>query len=259
VAIVAGSRGKAGAALLAALGALRAGAGLVTIACPASIEGGFLARLPEAMTLPLPDEEGALAADAAEALRPLLESCDAAAVGPGLGTGEGARRAIRAVQKSGIAALFDADALNAFAGDPEAFRRRAPTIITPHAGEAARLLGSSPAGIQRARPRAAAELARRSRAVAVLKGAGTITASPDGFLWLNPTGSPALAKGGTGDVLAGVGAAFLAQGLEAADAAVAAAFTHGQAGEAAGAIGGERGTLASEVADAVAGVLRSFE
>ncbi len=259
VAIVAGSGGKAGAAMLAALGALRAGAGLVTIACPASIERGFLARLPEAMTLPLPDDEGALAADAADALEPLLRSCDAAAVGPGLGTGDGARRAIRAVQKSGVAALFDADALNAFAGDPEAFRRRAPTVITPHPGEAGRLLGSGAAEIQRDRPRAAAELARRSRAVAVLKGAGTITASPGGFLWLNPTGSPALAKGGTGDVLAGVGAAFLAQGLEAADAAVAAVFVHGQAGEAAGEIRGERGTLASEVADAVAGVLRSFE
>jgi len=259
VAIVAGSRGKAGAAMLAALGALRAGAGLVTIACPESIERGFLARLPEAMTLPLPDEGGALAPEAAGALRTLLESCDAAAVGPGLGTGAGARAAIRAVLKSDVAALFDADALNAFARDPEAFRRRAPTVVTPHPGEAARLLGSSVAAIQRDRPGAAAELARRSRAVAVLKGAGTITASRDGFLWLNPTGSPALAKGGSGDVLAGVGAAFLAQGLEAADAAVAAAFVHGQAGEAAGEVRGERGTLASEVADAVADVLRSFE
>ena len=259
VAIVAGSRGKAGAGMLAALGALRAGAGLVTIACPESIERGFLARLPEAMTLPLPEEDGALSRDAADALRPLLETCDAAAVGPGLGTGEGARRAVRAVMRSRVAALFDADALNAFAGNPEAFRRKAATVITPHPGEAARLLGSSAAAVQTDRPRNAAELARRSRSVAVLKGAGTITASPGGFLWLNPTGSPALAKGGSGDVLAGVGAAFLAQGLEAADAAVAAAFVHGLAGEAAGEERGERGTLASEVADAVAAVLRSFE
>ena len=259
VAIVAGSRGKAGAALLAALGALRAGAGLVTIACPASIEPGFLARLPEAMTLPLPDEDGALSPAAAEALRALLESCDAAAVGPGLGTGEGARRTVAAVAAARLPALFDADALNAFAGRPEAFRRKAPSIITPHPGEAARLLGSTVARIQRDRPAAAAELARRARAVAMLKGAGTISASPTGNLWLNPTGSAALAKGGTGDVLAGVGAAFLGQGLEASDAAVAAAFVHGLAGEAAGAARGQRGALATEVADAVADVLGSME
>ena len=259
VAIVAGSRGKAGAAALAALGALRAGAGLVTIACPDSVERGFLARLPEAMTLPLPDADGALAPEAVDALLPLLRSCDAAAVGPGLGTGEGARRAVRAVVRSKVPALFDADALNAFAGRPGDFRRPAATIVTPHPGEAARLLGSSGAAVQADRPAAAAELARRSRAIALLKGAGTISASPAGNLWLNPTGSPALAKGGSGDVLAGVGAAFLAQGLEAADAAVAAAFVHGLAGERAGAARGERGTLASEVADAVADVLRSFE
>ncbi len=259
VAIVAGSRGKAGAALLAALGALRAGAGLVTIACPQSIERGFLARLPEAMTLPLPEEDGALSPDAADGLGGLLSECDAAAAGPGLGTSEGARRAVGAVIRSDVAALFDADALNAFAGRPEAFRRKPPTLITPHPGEAARLLGTSAAAVQRDRPRAASELARRARAIAVLKGAGTISASPAGFLWLNGSGSASLAKGGSGDVLAGVGAAFLAQGLDAADAAVAAAFVHGLAGEAVGERRGERGTLASEVADAVAGVLRSFE
>ena len=259
VVVVAGSRGKAGAALLAALGALRAGAGLVTIACPESIERGFLARLPEAMTRPLPDEGGALAAGAAKALVPLLEDADAVAVGPGLGTGDGARRAVHAIVRSGVPALFDADALNAFAGRPEAFRRRAPAIVTPHPGEAGRLLGSPAAAVQADRPKAAAELARRTRAIAMLKGAGTICASPGGNLWLNPTGSPALAKGGTGDVLAGVGAALLAQGLEASDAAVAAAFVHGLAGEEAGAARGERGALASEVADAVAFVLRSFE
>ena len=259
VAIVAGSVGKAGAALLAALGALRAGAGLVTIACPASIEPRFLARLPEAMTLPLPDAGGALTPAAAGAVAALLESCDAAAVGPGLGTGDGARRTVAAVVASAVPALFDADALNAFPARPEAFRRRAPTILTPHPGEAARLLGVSAAAIQRDRPAAAAAIARRARAVAMLKGAGTICASSAGNLWANPTGSPALAKGGTGDVLAGAGASFLAQGLEASDAAVAAAFVHGLAGEAAGAARGERGTLASEVADAVAGVLRSME
>jgi NAD(P)H-hydrate epimerase len=260
VAVVAGSRGKAGAALLCAAGALRAGAGLVTIACPESIERGFLARLPEAMTLPLPDDAGALAPGAAPRLLELLRRCDAAAVGPGLGTGRGAVEAVAAVIDADLPALFDADALNAHVGHPGVFRRRrASTLLTPHPGEAGRLLGRPTGDIQRNRPDAAQELARKSGAIVILKGAPTLTASPAGNLWSNSTGSPALAKGGTGDVLAGVGAAFLAQGLDAADAAVAAVFVHGLAGENLGAALGERGVLASEVADAIAAVLQEFE
>ena len=258
VAIVAGSRGKAGAALLAAAGALRTGAGLVTIACPKSIEGGFLARLPEAMTLPLPDADGELAESAAEALADLLSRSDAVGVGPGIGTGRGAAAAVAAVIASGVPAVFDADALNLHRGKPEAFRRRPPSIVTPHPGEAARLLGSSTTAIQRDRPAAALELARRTRAIAVLKGVPTLTADPSGFLWCNSSGSPALSKGGSGDVLTGIAAAFLGQRLEAADAAVAAAFVHGLAGEAAGAASGERGALASEVADAAGRVLERW-
>jgi NAD(P)H-hydrate epimerase len=143
---------------------------------------------------------------------------------------------------------------------PEAFRRRrAPTILTPHPGEAGRLLGRSIRDVQADRPAAAAELARRSRSVVVLKGAPTLTADPSGMLWCNGSGSPALAKGGTGDVLTGIAASFLAQGLEVSDAAVAAVFVHGLAGEAAGEASGERGALASEVADAVGRVLAALE
>ena len=258
VAIVAGSRGKAGAALLCAAGALRAGCGLVTIASPASIERGFLARLPEAMTRPLPDESGALAPESADSIEELLEQSDAAGVGPGLGTGSGASAAVSAVIASRTPAVFDADALNLHAGRPEAFRRRAPTILTPHPGEAGRLLGVSGKGIERDRPGAAAELARRSRAVVVLKGAPTLTADPSGMLWCNSSGSPALAKGGSGDVLTGVVASLLGQGLEVSDAAVSAAFVHGLAGEAAGRRSGERGALASETADAVGRVIEAL-
>jgi len=260
VAIVAGSRGKAGAALLCGEGALRAGAGLVTIAVPASIEGGFLARLPEAMTMALADESGELSPRAAGEVAGLLGRMDAAGAGPGLGIGRGASSVVAAVIGSSVPAVFDADALNLHAGNPEAFRRRrGPTILTPHPGEAGRLLGRSARQVQADRPGAAAELARRSRSVVVLKGAPTITADPSGMLWCNSSGSPALAKGGSGDVLTGIAATFLAQGLDASDAAVAAVFVHGLAGEAAGEERGERGALASETADAVGRVLALLE
>lgn len=259
VAVVAGSRGKSGAALLCALGALRAGAGLVTIACPESVEPRFSSALPEAMTLPLPEESGALSARAEAPLLAFLEKCDAAAVGPGLGTAAGTVRLLSSlVSRARIPILFDADALNAFSGRPEVFRRRkAATILTPHPGEAARLLSKSTSEIQRARPESAAALARRSGSVAVLKGAGTLTADRAGRVWWNPTGTPALAAGGSGDVLSGIGASLLAQGFEADDAAVAAVFVHGLAGERAAA-GADRGILATEVAAAIPRVLESF-
>lgn len=260
VAIVAGSRGKAGAALLCARAALRAGAGLVTIACPESLEPRFTAALPEAMTLPLPEERGALSGSARAPVLQLLERCDAAAVGPGLGTGAGAGTVVAAIVRDGnVPILFDADALNLCSGRPAVFRRRpASTILTPHAGEAGRLLSHSSRDVQSSRVESVRELARRSGAVVVLKGAGTLTGDRDGHVWYNPTGSPALATAGSGDVLSGVGAAFLAAGLAAEDAAVSAAFVHGLAGESVAASFGDRGGLASEIAEAVPRVLKSF-
>jgi ADP-dependent NAD(P)H-hydrate dehydratase / NAD(P)H-hydrate epimerase len=257
VVVVAGSRGKAGAALLAARGAFRAGAGLVTIAAGDSIEPRFTAALPEAMTLPLPDTGGELSAEGAGVLLDLLARADAAAVGPGLGRGEGVVRLLaRIVAESRIPLLLDADALNAFEGRPERLRRRrAATVITPHAGEAGRLLGVSPRRVQQDRPEAARELARRTGAIAVLKGAGTLVAEPGGRLWWNPAGCPALATAGAGDVLSGIGAAFLAAGLDAVDAAVAAAFVHGLAGETAQGDYGTRGATAGDVAERVPSVL----
>jgi NAD(P)H-hydrate epimerase len=232
----------------------------VTIASPSSIERGFLARLPEAMTRPLPDADGALSPESTDAIDELLSRSDAVGIGPGLGTGRGAAAAVSAVIASRIPAVFDADALNLHAGEPEAFRRRrTPTILTPHPGEAGRLLGISAREVERDRPRAAAELARRSRAVVVLKGAPTLTADPSGMLWCNSSGSPALAKGGTGDVLTGVVASLLGQGFEPSDAAVSAAFVHGLAGEAAGRAEGERGALASEVANSIGRAIEALE
>jgi hydroxyethylthiazole kinase-like uncharacterized protein yjeF len=253
VAVVAGSRGKAGAALLCARAALRAGAGLVTVAGPESLEPRCTAALPEAMTLPLPEEGGALSARAAGALLDLLERTDAAAVGPGLGTGEGARAVVSSiVRRARIPVLFDADGLNLFSGNPSYFRRRpAPTVLTPHAGEAGRLLSRSARSVQAARLESVRELSRSTGAIALLKGSGTLTADPAGHVWYNPTGGPELATAGSGDVLSGIGAAFLAGGMSAEDAAVAAAYVHGLAGAFAARALGDRGILASEVADAV--------
>ena len=251
LAILAGSRGKTGAAALAARGALRAGAGLVTVFCPASIELAVVAALPETMTRGLPDREGELVQEAAEVLADALSDFDAAAAGPGLGTSRGVRAVLRRLLRTRLPLVFDADALNAFAGDPRAFARRAPTILTPHPGEAGRLLGASTRQIQSDRLSAALELAKKSRAVVVLKGWGSLIATPGGRVTVNPTGSPLMATAGAGDVLTGAAGALLAGGLEPEKAAQAAAFLHGAAGELLERGLGDAGLLASELADAL--------
>lgn len=258
--IVAGSRGKAGAALLAALGAMRAGAGMVTIAPPASLEPRFTAALPEAMTLPLPEADGALTPAALADLLRLATRCNAMVAGPGIGTAAATLPFLEAlVVQSTLPAVFDADALNAFSERPGVFRKRkAATILTPHPGEAARLLGVSNRRIAADRLAAARQLARESGVIVILKGAGTITADPRGFAWHNPTGSPAMSTAGSGDVLAGVAGALLANGMNARDAAIAAAFIHGLAGELAESKLGGRGVLASDIAGAIPHAIRSL-
>jgi len=253
LAIVAGSRGKAGAAILAARGALRAGAGLVTVFCPEPLEGLVVAALPEAMTFGLPEAGGALAAAGARPLLDALAGFDAAVIGPGLGSSSETVRFLEAVLSGArLPVLADADALNAFSGRAAFFgKRRGPTVLTPHPGEAARLLSTTPARIQADRLRAARLLARRSRAVVILKGAHSLVAEPSGGIAVNPTGSPLLAAAGSGDVLAGVVGALLAGGLGPREAAVAGAWLHGAAADSRAPLFGDAGLLAREVADAV--------
>ena len=251
LAIVAGSRGKAGAAVLAARGALRAGAGLVTVLCADSIEPIVVGALPEAMTMPLPETRGALSAEAAARIVEALEGFDAAVVGPGLTTSAGVVEVLRALSRTRLPLVCDADALNAFPGRPAAWKRSAPTVMTPHPGEAARLVSSSTRRVQADREAAAVRLARGSRAVVVLKGEGTLVATADGQTRVNPTGTPLLATAGSGDVLAGALGALLAAGLAPADAAVAAAYLHGLAGEILAARIGDAGLLAGDLADAL--------
>jgi NAD(P)H-hydrate epimerase len=259
--IVAGSEGKTGAATLAALGAARVGAGLVTVGCPAGLNDILEIKLTEAMTAPLPDTSARVLAAAAEpAILALAQSRDAVGLGPGIGRDAEVQGLVRALAKRIEQPLaLDADAIVAFAGEPGLLKaRRAPTVLTPHPGEAAALLGCTPAEINADRPAAARRIAAATGAVALLKGAGTIAATPDGHLVVNATGGPALGSGGTGDVLLGMLAGFLAQGVPAPEAAALAAYVHGAAGDAWSRRHGDAGLLAGDLAAALPEVIAAL-
>jgi len=260
IAIVAGSRGRIGASVLAARGALRAGAGLVTVFCPLSFEAVVVSALPEAMTQGLPERDGALAAPAAEVLLERLDEFDAAVLGPGLGTAPGTVKVVETVvERTALPLVLDADGLNAFAGRPRTLaRRKGPMAATPHPGEAGRLLGKSARDVQSDRLAAARELSRLARCCVLLKGEASLTATPDGRLVVNSSGTPLLATAGSGDVLAGVIGAFLAAGLAAETATAVAAWLHGAAAERLAQLLGDAGLLSHEVADAIPLVRREL-
>lgn len=246
VLVLAGGPGKTGAALLAGIGAMRMGAGLVTLAARATARAALDAKVIELMTLEVPE---ALEAAVATVLRE-CQGKGAAVIGPGLGTDAISRElASRLSVELSIPAVLDADALGALGSDPAKLRAAAAQrVLTPHPAEAARLLGSSTRAVQADRYAAASALAERTGQVAVLKGARTIIAAPDGAIAVCPYGTPALGVGGTGDVLAGVVAALL-PGRLAFDAACAGVVAHARAGELAAV--GDRGLFAREVADAL--------
>lgn len=248
VLVIGGSEGKTGAAVLAAEGALRTGAGLVTVAVPRSLHRIFEVKLTEAMSLPLGDDATYLTEAALQTLVDEAASRDAIVIGPGIGRHartESATRAVLSVVE--VPAVVDADALNAFAEAPEALAGSGPRVLTPHPGEAARLLGCTSTEVQADRLAAARGLARRSGSVVLLKGARSLTATPDGEVWVNPTGGSGLATGGTGDVLAGVVGALLAQRRSPMDAARLGAYIHGLAGDLGPGVGGLAGEVASRI------------
>jgi NAD(P)H-hydrate epimerase len=250
VLVVSGSAGMTGAPRLVAEGALRTGAGLVTIAVPEPILSTVQAGLSEATFLGLPaTPDGSISEAAWDVIAPELGRFDAVAIGPGLSTHEEtAALARRLVTESVIPVVADADAINAFAGRAsDLFRRGAPGVITPHEGEFARLFGMPSSEVVLDRVGFARKAASETGGVVLLKGPHTLVASPDGEVRVNTTGGPALATAGTGDVLTGAVAALLARGLDPADAASAAAYVHGVAGEMAGRTLGE-GTVAGDVA-----------
>ncbi len=233
--VVGGSAGMAGAPALASRAALRAGAGLVSVAAPDEVRSIVHLLCPEATTLSL---------DAVPA------AADALAVGPGLGTGPAARAAFEAALGTPIPAVFDADGLNLAAAGPEVFRRRfAATVLTPHPGEAGRLLGCPASTVNSDRPGAARELASRSGAVVVLKGFRSIVAASDGRTSVVLAGNPGMATGGAGDVLTGIVGALLARGLAPFDAASAGAWLHGTAGDLARERYGEESLVAGDLVE----------
>ena len=261
VLLVAGSEGKTGAAVLAAQGSLRAGAGLVTVACPRSLNPILEMKLTEAMTLVVEDHgRGRLGEDGLETLRVASADRDVLVVGPGLGLDQATvhllEQFLRDLRQP---AVVDADGLNAFAGRPDALRGAGARVLTPHPGEAARLLERSVGEIQADRVAATRELAARADAVVVLKGARSIVASPDGELRVNPTGGPALASGGTGDVLSGVIAGLLSHGLSPFDAASAGVFLHGLAGDLGPCVGEVAGAVCERIPEAWSVVLAPEE
>jgi NAD(P)H-hydrate epimerase len=257
--VVAGSLGKTGAAALACRGALRSGTGLVTCAVPASQQPVVAALVPEAMTEPLPETEArTLSAKAVERILELALRMDAVALGPGLGLDPEAQAAVQAlVRDVQRPMVVDADALTALAGRPALCRSApAPRLLTPHPGEAARLLGCSVADVQADRVGSARRLAAESGAVVALKGARTVVAEPDGHVVLNPTGNPGMATGGTGDVLTGMVGGLLAQGVAPGRALPTAVYLHGLAGDVAAAARGAVGLVAGDLADAVPEAIR---
>ncbi len=255
--VVAGSRGTSGAAAIVARAAMRSGVGLVTAATPRSTLPIVAAAQSEIMTEPLSETRaGSLSAAAAVVVRRLLRSRDALALGPGLGTDPPTRAAVISLL-AGLAApcVLDADGLNAFAADrrPAARLRagRHPLVLTPHPGEAARLLRTTAAAIQADRLGVVRRLAAESKAVVVLKGRRTVVAHPDGRASFVTTGNPGMATGGMGDALTGVVGALLARGLDGFDAARLGTYLHGAAGDLAAGRFGEEGLIAGDLIDAL--------
>jgi NAD(P)H-hydrate epimerase len=249
VVVIGGSRGKTGAAAMAGMAALRAGAGLVTVATVESAVPVVAAHAPELMTEPLAETAGggiSLAALTSGRLSALLAGKAVVAIGPGLGTNpETVELVRRLVAECTLPMVVDADGLNALAGTE--FRGRSLTL-TPHPGEMSRLAGTATAEIQADRVGVARRFATSRGATLVLKGQRTLVAFPDGRVWINPTGTPAMASGGSGDILTGLIAGLLAQFPAEADRAIAAAvYLHGRAAELGAMEMGEQALLATDL------------
>jgi len=254
VLVIGGAPGMSGAAALAARAALRGGAGLVTVAAPDSVSSIVASLVAEALVRPhASNAEGGLSSGARAGLQALAEAADVLAVGPGIGTSEEAREVVREmVVEAAVPVVLDADGLNAFAGDAEALRAVAPPLVlTPHPGEAGRLLGISTAAVQADRLAAVRGLAERAGAIVVLKGYRSLVCDSLGRIAVNPTGNPGMASGGSGDVLTGLIAALIGQGLDPWVATRLGVFLHGEAGDIAARQVGEISLIASDIIGAL--------
>jgi len=255
--VVAGSARYAGAPYLATAAALRSGAGLVSCAVPGAVYPSLAAKLSSAMPCRMPDGDS-LGADSLYELLNLAAQSSAMLIGPGLGRADATGILVRDVLSMiNMPVVLDADGINALSGHIDILSRM-PTapVLTPHDGEFARLFGEKPPADGRARMMAAQSAAAKTGCVLVMKGHRTIVAAPDGRVCVNPTGNPGMAKGGSGDVLAGILLAFIAQGVPAYEAACAAVWLHGAAGDAAAKKLSETGMLPEDLVSELPALLR---
>lgn len=247
--VLAGARGKSGAALLCGGAALRVGTGLVTLGGPSSINAIFSSVLLEAMTVPLPElPDGSLCCNE-NAVRQAMQGKTAVAFGPGVGVSGDTLGLTRwLLSQSEVPLVIDADGLNCLATDVDMLQQaHVPVVLTPHPGEMARLLNITNAEVQANRLARARSFAQQHSCFLVLKGANTVVAAPDGRAWINSTGNPGMASGGMGDVLTGIISGLLAQGYTPEEACCLGVFLHGHAGDMAAEEKGEAGILARDV------------
>jgi hydroxyethylthiazole kinase-like uncharacterized protein yjeF len=261
VLVVAGSPGKTGAASLTSLSAARSGAGLVTLAVAESLNPILETTTTEVMTEPLPEEApGLLGPSALDRILSLAEGKSVLALGPGLGTVEGTRRlVVQLLGQCDIPVVIDADGLNCLADDPTVLKSvRQEVVITPHPGEMSRLSGLKTAEIAEDRLTVTGDFAAKYGVVCVLKGYRTVIAAPQGGLFLNTTGGPYMASGGMGDVLTGMIAGLVSQGLSPLDAARLGVYVHGMAADQTAVAKGVVGILASDITAALPGLWSRF-
>ncbi len=282
VLVVAGSRGKTGAALMSAKACLRAGSGLVTIGVPESLLHLFESRVMEEMTLPLPDQgDGTLSSEAADViLRFLSEKTDVLAIGPGMGVSGETQKLMKEIMRSSRSPIVvDADAINSITDKSVFEKAHAPIVLTPHPGEMARLLSAvssrqSIGGrqvreskaqdskfrteIERDRINTALSFSGETGVYLILKGVPTIVAEPEGRAFVNSTGNPGMATAGSGDVLTGMVAAFIGQGLSPLNASIIGVYMHGLAGDIAAMDKGEHSLIASDIIEALPTAFREL-
>jgi hydroxyethylthiazole kinase-like uncharacterized protein yjeF len=250
--VLSGSPGKTGAAAMVCSGALRTGTGLVTLGIPASLNPILEAKLTEAMTAPLPDAgSGYLVVDALERIHQLLEGKTALALGPGISTESQVQEAIvKLIAEATLPLIIDADAITALASRSEILKQcKGSVVLTPHPGEMSRLMGITAQEVQDDRIGVAKTCAASYNSIVVLKGNRTVITTPEGKVYINATGNPGMASGGTGDVLTGMIGGLLAQGLSSLEAAKWGVFLHGLAGDLAAQAIGEIPLIASDIID----------
>lgn len=248
--LVGGSTGLTGAVALSATAALRIGAGLVTVGVPAKLHDILEIKLTEAMSIPLCDYgDGTLDASAAERILEFSSMCDCVAIGPGLSKTKSTIQVVsRVLHKLECSCIVDADGLNCLSEELSILKQcKGEVVLTPHPGEMSRLTGLSISQIQENRLGISLEFAKENNVILVLKGARTVVASPGGLAYINPTGTPGMATGGSGDVLTGVLAGLVAQGIDPFMAAVTGVYICGRAGEVAVEEQGECGLVAGDI------------